>query len=137
MNAWSLQAPQACVAAGSQPDEFDLGEAPLALGLLIVATGLSVGGLGILVSVLVRSEGQANSIPALLTLTMAAVSGALFPSIQAPGLSQLTPHYWAIQGFLNVTALHGDLSSILPNLSALLAIAFGAFGVAVWRFKHA
>jgi ABC-2 type transport system permease protein len=117
--------------------DYDLGEAPLALGLLIVATGLSVGGLGILVSVLVRSEGQANSIPALLTLTMAAVSGALFPSIQAPGLSQLTPHYWAIQGFLNVTALHGDLSSILPNLSALLAIAFGAFGVAIWRFKHA
>ena len=117
--------------------QYDLGEAPLALVLLIVATGLSVGGLGILVAVLVRSEGQANSIPTLLTLVMAAVSGALFPSIQVPGLAQLTPHYWAVQGFLTVTALHGTLADILPNLGALFAIALATFGVAVWRFRHA
>lgn len=116
--------------------DYDLGEAPLALILLIVATGLSVGGLGILVAVLVRSEGQVNSIPTLLTLVMAAVSGALFPSIQAPGLAQMTPHYWAVQGFLTITALHGSLADILPNLGALLAIAVVTFGVAVWRFRH-
>ena len=115
---------------------YDLGEAPLALVLLIVATGLSVGGLGILVSVLVRSEGQTNSIPTLLSLVMAAVSGAIFPSIQVPGLAQLTPHFWAVQGFLTVTALHGDLFDILPNLGALLAIALGTFAIAVWRFRH-
>ncbi|MCB0152376.1 MAG: hypothetical protein KDE01_32555, partial [Caldilineaceae bacterium] len=86
---------------------------------------------------LVRSEGQSNSIPTLLSLVMAAVSGALFPSIQVPGLAQLTPHYWAVQGFLNVTALHGDLFDILPNLGALMAIALGAFVLAVWRFRHA
>ncbi|MFO7633407.1 MAG: ABC transporter permease [Caldilinea sp.] len=117
--------------------DYDLGEAPMALALLIVATGLSVGGLGILVSVLVRSEGQANSIPTLLTLVMAAVSGALFPSIQVPGLSQLTPHYWAVQGFLTITALRGDLADILPNLGALLVFAVVSFGIAVWRFRHA
>ena len=116
---------------------YDLGEAPLALVLLIVATGLSVGGLGILVAVLVRSEGQANSIPTLLTLVMAAISGALFPSIQVPGLAQLTPHYWAVQGFLTVTALRGDLAAVLPNLGALLAIALTTFIIAVWRFRHA
>lgn len=115
---------------------YDLGESPMALVLLIVATGLAVGGLGILVSVLVRSEGQASSIPSLLTLVMAAVSGALFPSIQVPGLAQFTPQYWAVQGFLHVTALHGNMMDILPNLGALLAIALGAFGVAVWRFRH-
>lgn len=116
--------------------DYDLGSAPLALALLIVATGLAVGGLGILVSVLVRSEGQANSIPTLLTLVMAAISGAIFPSIQAPGLAQLTPHYWAVQGFLTVTALNGSLSDILPNLAALLGIAVSTFAVAVWRFRH-
>lgn len=116
--------------------DYDLGEAPLALVLLIIATGLSVGGLGILVAVLVRSEGQAASIPTLLTLVMAAISGALFPSIQVPGLAQLTPHYWAVQGFLTVTALHGTLADVLPNLGALLAIALVTFGVAVWRFRH-
>lgn len=116
---------------------YDLGEAPLALILLILATGLSVGGLGVLVSVLVRSEGQANSIPTLLALVMAAVSGALFPSIQVPGLAQFTPHYWAVQGFLQVTALHASLADILPNLGALFAIALTTFGLAVWRFRHA
>jgi ABC-2 type transport system permease protein len=115
---------------------YDLGEAPLALILLIVATGLAVGGLGSLVAVIVRSEGQVNSVPTLLTLVMAAVSGALFPSIQVPGLAQLTPHYWAVQGFLNVTALHDDLAGILPNLAALLGIALVTFGLAVWRFRH-
>ena len=68
---------------------------------------------------------------------MAAVSGALFPSIQVPGLAQLTPHYWAVQGFLTITALHGDLVGILPNLGALLGIALGTFSMAVWRFRHA
>ncbi len=116
--------------------DYDLGSAPLGLVLLIVATGLAVGGFGILVSVLVRSEGQANSIPTLLTLVMAAVSGALFPSIQVPGLTQITPHYWAVQGFLTITALQGSLGDVLPNLAALLGIALVTFGVAVWRFRH-
>ena len=125
------------LAASALLFDFDLGEAPLALLLLIVATGLAVGGLGILVSVLVRSEGQANSIPTLLTLVMAAISGALFPSIQVPGLAQITPHYWAVQGFLTITALRGDLAAVLPNLGVLLAIALVTFTVAVWRFRHA
>lgn len=124
------------LAASALLFDYDLGSAPLALVLLIGATGLAVGGFGILVSVLVRSEGQANSIPTLLTLVMAAVSGALFPSIQVMGLAQFTPHYWAVQGFLTITALHGSLSDVLPNLAALLGIALVTFGAAVWRFRH-
>ncbi len=114
---------------------FDLGDAPLAFALLVVATGLTVGGLSILVAVLIRSEGQANSIPSLLAVVLAAVSGALFPSIQLPALAQLTPHYWAIQGFLTITALGGGLTDVALHLCVLLTVAVTTFAVAVWRFQ--
>jgi ABC-2 type transport system permease protein len=115
--------------------DFDLGEAPLAFALLVVATGLAVGGISILVAVLIRSEGQANSVPSLLAVVMAAVSGALFPSIQVPALAQLTPHYWAIQGFLTITASGGGLVDVALHLYVLTGIALVASGLAAWRFQ--
>jgi ABC-2 type transport system permease protein len=115
---------------------YDLGSAPLALALLVLATGLVVGSVGLLVAVLVRSEGQVNAVPTLLPLVLAAVSGAMFPSIAIPTLKLFTPHYWAVQGFYQVTALHGDLLSVLPNIGVLLAISAACFALAVWRFRY-
>lgn len=114
---------------------YDLGNEPLALALLVVATGLVVGSVGLLVAVLVRSEGQVNAVPTLLPLVLAAVSGAMFPSIAIPTLRLFTPHYWAVQGFYQVTALHGDLLSVLPHIGVLLAISAVCYGLAVWRFR--
>jgi len=115
---------------------YDLGHDPLALALLTVATGCTVGSIGLLVAVLVRSEGQVNAIPTLLPLVLAAVSGAMFPSIAIPTLKLFTPHYWAVQGFFQVTALGGDLPSVLPNIGVLLAISAACFALAVWRFRY-
>lgn len=115
---------------------YDLGRDPLALALLIVATGLVVGSTGLLVAVLVKSEGQVNAVPTLLPLGLAAVSGAMFPSIAIPTLKLFTPHYWAIQGFYQVTALQGDLVRVLPNIGALLGISVACFAIAVWRFRY-
>jgi ABC-2 type transport system permease protein len=115
--------------------DYSLGQAPLALFLLTAATGLVIGGLGLMVAVLVRSEGQANAVPTLLTLVLAAVSGAMFPSISLPTLKLFTPQYWAIDGFFRITALGGDLASVATNLGVLLAMAGACFAVAVWRFR--
>ncbi len=96
-----------------------------------------VGGLGILVAVLVRCEGQVNGVPTLLPLVLAAVSGAMFPSIAMPTLASSSRRTTGrCRAFSPVTALHGDLFDILPNLGALLAIALGTFAIAVWRFRH-
>jgi len=115
---------------------YDLGRDLPALALLIVATGMVVGSLGLLVAVLVRSEGQVNAVPTLLPLVLAAVSGAMFPTMVIPTLKLFTPHYWAIQGFYQVTALGGDLQSVLPNIGVLVAISAVCFGLAVWRFRY-
>jgi ABC-2 type transport system permease protein len=114
---------------------YQLGHNPLALALLILATGLVVGSIGLLVAVLVKSEGQVNAIPTLLPLVLAAVSGAMFPSIAIPTVKLFTPHYWAVQGFYQVTALGGDLAGVLPNIGVLLAFSVVCFGLAVWRFR--
>ncbi|MBW7883593.1 MAG: ABC transporter permease, partial [Caldilineaceae bacterium] len=116
--------------------DYDLGQAPLALMLMIVATGLAVGSVGMMVAVLVRSEGQANSVPNLLTLVLAAVSGSMFPSIRLPGIENLTPNYWAIQGFLRITALQGTFDTVVLNIVVLLGMSVVAFAVAAWRFRY-
>ena len=115
---------------------YDLGSDLLALALMIVATGLSIGGISILVAVLIRTEGQANSIPTLITLVMAAVSGAMFPSIHVPPLEYFTPQYWAIQGFLKVTALGGTLEDVLLNIGVLAGMGLFGLAVATWRFRY-
>jgi ABC-2 type transport system permease protein len=115
---------------------YDLGNDLLALGLMIAATGLSIGGVSILVAVLIRTEGQANSIPTLITLVMAAVSGAMFPSIRVPALEVFTPQYWAIQGFLKLTALGGALEDVLLNIGILVAMGLLGLAIAAWRFRY-
>ncbi len=115
---------------------YDLGHDLPALALLVVATGLVVGSIGLLMAVLVKSEGQVNAVPTLLPLVLAAVSGAMFPSIAIPTLKLFTPHYWAVQGFYQVKALGGDLTSALPHIGILLAISVLCFGLAVLRFRY-
>ena len=115
---------------------YDLGNDLLALGLMIAATGLAIGGVSILVAVLIRTEGQANSIPTLITLVMAAVSGAMFPSIRVPALEVFTPQYWAIQGFLKLTALGGALEDVLLNIGVLVGMGLLGLVIATWRFRY-
>ena len=115
---------------------YDLGNDLPALGLMIVATGLSIGGVSILVAVLIRTEGQANSIPTLITLVTAAISGAMFPSIRVPALEIFTPQYWAIQGFLKLTALGGALEDVLLNISVLVGMGLLGLVIATWRFRY-
>ncbi len=115
---------------------YDLGNDLLALGLMIAATGLAIGGVSILVAVLIRTEGQANSIPTLITLVMAAVSGAMFPSIRVPALEIFTPQYWAIQGFLKLTALGGALEDVLLNIGVLVGMGLLGLVIATWRFRY-
>lgn len=115
---------------------FDLGQSPPAFALMAVASGVSVAGLGAMIAVLVRTEGQANSLPNLLTIGMAVVSGAMFPTIRVPVLEWFTPQYWIVQGFLKVTALDAGLAQIAPDAAMLLALGLGFFAIGLWRFTY-
>jgi len=114
---------------------YSLGHSPLALALLTGSFAAVIAGLGVMLAVLVRSEGQADAVPTLVALGTAAVSGAIFPTIRIPGLELLTPQYWAINGFLQVTATGAGVQAVLLNIGVLLAMAAIYFAVAVWRFR--
>ncbi len=114
---------------------IDLGNSTAALAIMIVASALAMAGLGILIATFARSEGQADGLATIIVLAMAVVSGAMFPNIAIPGLQAATPHYWSMQGFLNVI-LHGQgVPGVLGPAGILLTMAAVFFTVGAVRFR--
>jgi ABC-2 type transport system permease protein len=114
---------------------INLGSSPFALALVILSSSASVAGMGLLVASLAHTEGQAGGISSLSILTMAVVSGAMFPSIRVPGLELLTPHYWALMGVQNVITRNLGVESVLLPVGILFALAAVCIIVGVRCFK--
>ena len=115
--------------------DIDLGNSPLALGILILASTLAMASLGILIAAFARTETQADGLGVVIVLIMAVVSGAMFPSIYIPGLQSVTPHYWAIQGFLNVVARGQGVNGVLLPVGILLTMSAVFFTIGAVRFR--
>ncbi|NLG95932.1 MAG: ABC transporter permease [Chloroflexi bacterium] len=98
-------------------------ESFLALGLLITASALAMGALGIFIAAVARTEGQANGLAIVIILVMAVASGAMFPAVSLPVIKFITPHYWALQGFANVIARGQGFEGVLGPTGILLTIA--------------
>lgn len=114
---------------------IDLGNNFLALGVLILASSLAMACLGILIAAFAHSEAQADGLGSVLVLILAIASGAAFPSIAIPGLQNLTPHYWAIQGFLNLVARGQGFMGILLPVGILLTMSAIFFTIGAVRFR--
>lgn len=112
-----------------------LGNSPLALVVIILATALSAATLGILVAALVKTEDQASGLTILVVLVMAVISGCINDSIQIPGVNMLTPHYWARQGMLNVLQRGLGLEGVWLPAGVLLGLSAIFFVVGARRFK--
>jgi len=115
--------------------DIDLGDEPAALGLLILCSALTMSGLGILIAAIARTEGQANGLATIIVLVMAVVSGAMFPNIYIPGLQFATPHYWSMQGFLNIIARGQGLEGVILSAGILLTLATIFFMIGAIRFR--
>ena len=114
---------------------IDLGNSPVGLAMIIFASALVMAALGILIAAFARTEGHADGLAIILVLAMAVVSGAMFPSIQIAGLQQVTPHYWSMQGFLNLMARGmGPEGAFLP-VGVLLTMAALFFTIGAVRFR--
>jgi ABC-2 type transport system permease protein len=114
---------------------IDLGNSVLALAVVIVCSALVMSGLGILIAAVAQSEGQADGLAIASVLALAVVSGAMFPSISIPGLQMITPHYWAMQGFLNVIARGQGVEGVLLPAGILLTMAAVFFTIGAVRFR--
>jgi ABC-2 type transport system permease protein len=114
---------------------MSLGNSPLALAVIILATALSAATLGILVASLVKNENQAGGLTILLVLVLAVISGCISDSIQIMGPNMVTPHYWARQGMLNVLQRGMGLEGVWLPAGILLALSVVFFVVGARRFK--
>jgi ABC-type multidrug transport system permease subunit len=114
---------------------IDLGGSLLALFFVILCSALVMSALGILIASFAQTDGQADGLSLVAVLTMAVISGAMFPSISIPGLQLLTPHYWAMQGFLNVIARGQGVESVLLPIGILLTMAAVFFTIGAVRFR--
>jgi ABC-2 type transport system permease protein len=115
--------------------DISLGSDLGAFLLVAAATSATVVGLGIMIAALVRSTGQAGSVPNLIATAMAVVSGAFFPSIRVPVLEYATPHHWAIRGFQDVMTRNLGIAGVADEVAVLLGMAVLFFVIGVWRFR--
>jgi ABC-2 type transport system permease protein len=90
-------------------------------------------GIALLAVAFTRTEEQAGSAVAVVTMTLAVLGGAFFPANQGPELmsrlSVVTPHHWFLEG-VNGTASGADPALLAGPLGVLLAIGLvtGALG---------
>jgi len=113
-----------------------LGNSPLALMVIILATSLTVTGMGILIAGLARTETQSGSIATFIVLAMGAVSGAMIPQLKMEGISSITPHHWALEGIQNVISRGMGLDGVFMQSGILLGMAVLFFAIGAWRFKY-
>jgi len=115
--------------------DMPLGNSPLALAMVILATSASVATLGIMVAALVKTENQAGGITILVVLVMAVASGCIADNIQLWGPNFVTPHYWARMGILNVIQRGLGVESVLLPAGALLGLSALFFFIGAKKFK--
>lgn len=112
-----------------------LGSSWVGLAVLILTTALVMAALGVMIAAFARTEGQADGLAIVLVLVMAVISGAMFPNIQVPGLQVITPHYWALQGFLNIMSRGMGVEGALLPAGVLLTMAAVFFTAGAVRFR--
>ena len=112
-----------------------LGNSFLALLLIISSSALVIAGMGIAVAALARNQTQSGVVAILIVLAMAAISGALLPQIVVPGISMITPHYWAMEGIQNVISRGMGMEGVLLQSGVLIGMAILYFAIGAIRFK--
>ncbi|MCO6452926.1 MAG: ABC transporter permease [Caldilineales bacterium] len=116
------------------------GEAPLALVVLVMAFVFSVTSLGMFIAGVARTYAQANALANILMYSIAALGGAWWPIEITPEwmqrLAQITPTYWAMQGFHDIISRGLGLAAIIPEASVLLGFGVIYLAVGAWRFRY-
>jgi len=120
-----------------------LGNSPVGLVILTLATGLVSTSFGLLLASFCRTSKQADTLGTLAGFVLGGLGGAVAvtpdPLWRTPGvmglISNLTPHAHALDGFYRLMAEKQSLTQVLPQVGILLLFAAVFFAVAVRRFK--
>ncbi len=128
------------ILAGLFVFNVEWGNSPVALMMVAVCFGLAATALGLFLSTISRTEGQAGGFGSLGTFLLAPLGGAWFPiEITPPAfqtISQIFPTTWAMRGFTDVIVRGQGLEGVLLECAVLLGFAAVFFVLGIWRFKY-
>ena len=104
--------------------------------LLIIAGVAAAMGLTAAVAMSAKTAEQAGALTAFIVVVLGMVGGVFFPITRSAGFlaaaSRLTPHFWLMDGFQDLSAGAG-VGTILPALGAVLLFAVVLGGIGMWR----
>jgi ABC-2 type transport system permease protein len=115
---------------------------PLGVIAVTLLYTLAVTAMGLFLSTIVRTSGQANGFRQLLTLTLAPLGGAWWPLVIVPQwmrtIGQISPIYWSQDAFSKLVFYGAGIRDIMPSLLVLAGFAamFLALGVSRFRFEQ-
>jgi ABC-2 type transport system permease protein len=112
---------------------------PAALLLMMVSLSLVASTLGLLLASVMKSEQALIATTVLVSMAVAAMSGAWFP-LEITGstfqtVGHLLPTAWILDGLRGIVVRGFDVSEVLPAFGVSVAWAAGFFALAVWRFR--
>ena len=125
------------------PALYDMwGSNPWLLLPVAFCTSMAATALGLLVSTIVRTEGQVSAYANTVVITMAGISGCFMPRKWLPEIMQTlslaTPHAWALMAY-NEIMNHAvpNLLLVAKSCGWLIAFTLLYFTLGSWRFARA
>ncbi len=119
---------------------MDFGSSPLAFLAVMAAFVLCITALTFALAPWIKSEGQANGLVLLLSLSLAPLGGAWWPLEIVPEFMQtighLSPVAWAMDAFHDLILYNGGFGDVLPEIGVLLAAAAVLFAIGIRSFKY-
>ncbi len=113
---------------------------PLAAAALVLTFALLSTGAGLLIGALAKSPEQVQSIGIPVAIGMAMLGGCMWPLEVVPATvrsaGHLTPHAWAMDGWIGVIFEGKGIGAIAPDLLVLSAIATALIGLAVVMLRR-
>jgi len=112
---------------------------PLATLLMIVATALFAGSLGMLIATLAKSEEQVIVLTMIPMFVLSALGGAWMALEFMPASMQTIGHFspvaWIMDGFKGILIRGWGLSDVLLPAGVLVLFTVVCLGFSAWKFK--
>ena len=106
---------------------LNIWDAPLSLGLTILATALACSSFGIFLASISQSRKQLEGLSTILILIMSAMGGSMIPLFLMPRIMQdiavVSVNYWSIQAFFDIFARDAGFLAVLWKAGILTGIA--------------
>jgi ABC-2 type transport system permease protein len=112
----------------------------MAVVALVLASALAAGGTLLLITSLVGSERQNDTLSTIVIIVWCMLGGAFVPLEQMPSfvrpISASTLVYWATDGFATVVRGGGGIADVATNLVVLAGVGALLLGVGAWTLRR-